>query len=385
MSSIALRGVSVAFGPVTALDRVDLDVTRGDLLCVLGPSGCGKTTLLRVIAGFVTPDAGTLHIDGRPMFAPGVHVPPERRGIGVVPQDGALFAHLSVADNIGFGLPRRTPDRDARIGHLLELVGLGGLGDRRPHELSGGQQQRVALARALAPKPRLVLLDEPFSALDAGLRAAVRADVRSALRAESTTALLVTHDQDEALSMADVVAVMRDGRIAEHGTAESVYRRPRELSTARFVGELVELPGVAEPETSSARTALGSLPVLLPATVPSGGRVRVCLRPEQFRLTDGAAFGVEDRAADGAGHNGVDGLPGVVTQAWYHGPVTALAVDVSGDGAVVSVRARSDRMWPVGSPVRVVVCGRALAYALTPAEGISAPPPVASGSRPTRP
>ncbi len=366
MSAITLRGVSVAFGPVVALDAVDLDVAGGDLLCVLGPSGCGKTTLLRVLAGFVTPDTGTVHIDGRTVVAPGVLVPPERRGIGVVPQDGALFAHLSVADNVGFGLARRAPDRAARIGHLLDLVGLAGLGHRRPHELSGGQQQRVALARALAPRPRLVLLDEPFSALDAGLRTAVRADVREVLRAEAATAVLVTHDQDEALSMADVVAVMRDGRIVERGGAEEVYRRPRDLGTARFVGELVELPGLADPERRCVETALGPLPAALPAPVAAGDPVRVGLRPEQFMLSDRC------------------GLPGVVTGAWYHGPVTTVAVDVAGEGGGVPVRARSDRMWPLGAPVRVSVRGPALAFGTNDAGGVSAPL-AASGSPPTRP
>src|SRR5690606_19602670 len=206
-------------------------------------------------AGFVAPDAGTVSIDGTVVAGAGVHVPPEKRGVTLVPQEGALFPHLDVAGNIAFGLPRKASR--TRVDELLDLVGLSGMAARRPHELSGGQQQRVALARALAPKPKLVLLDEPFSALDAGLRESVRAQVRRALRLAGTTALLVTHDQDEALSVADSVAVLAGGTVAMHDSPERVYAAPTDLGVARFIGQVVELPARALGREAS--TALGAV------------------------------------------------------------------------------------------------------------------------------
>jgi ABC-type Fe3+/spermidine/putrescine transport system ATPase subunit len=238
MSEVTIRGLAVAFGSgserTEVLRDLDLDVIDGHLTAVVGASGCGKTTLLRTIAGFVAPDAGTVSIDGQVVAGRGVHVPPERRGVTLVPQEGALFPHLDVASNVAFGLTRRQPR--TRVAELLELVGLAGMETRRPHELSGGQQQRVALARALAPEPRLVLLDEPFSALDAGLRESVRAEVRRVLRRAGTTALLVTHDQDEALSVADSVDPGANG--AE--TVGTVTLRPEQI---RILG--VDQEGVA--------------------------------------------------------------------------------------------------------------------------------------------
>ena len=218
VSELVVRGLEKSFGSVRVLEELDLVVPAGRLAAVLGPSGCGKTTLLRIVAGFETADRGTVVLAGVQVAGPGVHLPPERRRVGVVPQEGALFPHLTVAGNVGFGLSR-AQRRAGRIDELLGLVGLGGFGHRMPYEFSGGQQQRIALARALAPEPALVLLDEPFSALDTGLRAAVREDVRSALRAAGATAVLVTHDQEEALSMADLVAVM--------GVATSLRPPPR--------------------------------------------------------------------------------------------------------------------------------------------------------------
>jgi len=280
MSELVLRGVSKSFGTTPVLRGVDLTVPQGALAAVLGPSGCGKTTLLRIVAGFDTADAGEVVIDGQVVFGPGSNVPPERRRVGMVPQEGALFPHLSVAGNVGFGLPRGR--RSTRVDEMLELVGLGGYGTRMPAELSGGQQQRVALARALAPGPALVLLDEPFSALDTGLRAALREDVRVALRVTGATAVLVTHDQQEALSTADVVAVLQGGAIAQAGSPADLYRAPRDLDVATFVGEAVVLDAVLR-GGDAADCALGTLPVRAADRAP-GARGTVVLRPEQLLL-----------------------------------------------------------------------------------------------------
>jgi len=288
--ALSVRGVAKAFDAPVLVD-VDLDVPEGSMVAVLGPSGCGKTTLLRVVAGFERADSGTVEIGGRRVAGPGLHLPPERRQVGVVPQEGALFPHLSVRDNVAFGLPRggragRRPDE------LLELVGLPGLGDRMPRELSGGQQQRVALARALAPNPSLVLLDEPFSALDAGLRSQVRADVRASLRAAGATSLLVTHDQQEALSVADVVAVVRDGRVVQAASPAELYTRPADLGVATFVGEAVVLQGVGGPDHVD--SPLGRLT----ATHAVLGPVDVVLRPEQLEIDPPDLEGVQAAVTD---------------------------------------------------------------------------------------
>ena len=223
-AAVRVRGLRRAFGDVVAVDDVDLDVRPGEMLTVLGPSGCGKTTVLRLIAGLDRPDAGTIEIGGRRVAGPGASIPPERRRVGMVFQDVALFPHLSVRDNIGYGL-RRDPDRAVRIGELLELIDLPDAGDRMPHQLSGGMQQRVAVARALAPRPDVVLLDEPFSSLDAALRTQLRGDVREILRAAGTAAVFVTHDQDEALTLGDRMAVMVRGHVEQVATAGGRLRR----------------------------------------------------------------------------------------------------------------------------------------------------------------
>ena len=298
-----------------------LTVPAGALAAVLGPSGCGKTTLLRIVAGFLPADAGTIRLGGRVLTGPGVHLPPERRRIGIVPQEGALFPHLSVARNVAFGLTGLARgERRHRTEELLELVGLAGYGDRMPHELSGGQQQRVALARALAPRPRLVLLDEPFNALDSALRAGVRADVRAALRATGATALLVTHDQQEALSTADLVAVVRDGRVAQCDTPQDLYRRPVDPWVAGFVGDAVVLPATVNGD-GTAHTALGAVPLTVP---PPGLRAgTVLLRPEQLALTGPTAEGT---------------VRGTVTDVRFYGHDAMVTVAVDGHDTPVDIR-----------------------------------------------
>ena len=238
---ICCHGVSKRFGAVQAVDDAQLCVERGEFVALLGPSGCGKTTLLRLIAGFEEPEAGTVEVAGRPVAGAGAWVPPERRKVGMVFQDYALFPHLTVAENIGFGLPRK--ERKTRVPAVLALVDLCGLGARYPHELSGGQQQRVALARALAPGPELVLLDEPWSNIDPHLRSSMRDELARILRAIHVTVVLVTHDREEAFSLADRIALMRNGTVVQEGTPEEVYLAPATRWAAEFVGAGNFLPG----------------------------------------------------------------------------------------------------------------------------------------------
>ncbi len=247
---IRVESLNVRFGPVHALRDASLEVQRGEWVALLGPSGCGKTTLLRSLAGFERPDAGRVEIDGREMAGPAAWVAPEHRRVGTVFQDYALFPHLDVAGNVGFGLPRR--ERSARADELLALVGLGGLGGRYPDELSGGQRQRVALARALAPRPEVVLLDEPWNAIDPLARAAMRNEVARILRDADVTALIVTHDREEAFTLADRIAVMRDGEVVQTGRAEELYFAPADRWAAEFIGPANIVSG----EVARARLAL---------------------------------------------------------------------------------------------------------------------------------
>jgi iron(III) transport system ATP-binding protein len=301
MSSLTITGVTKSYGTTPVLAGVDLHVPEGNLTALLGPSGCGKTTLLRLVAGFDDPDRGTVEIGGRTVAGPGRSVAAQRRHIGFVPQEGGLFPHLSVAGNVAFGLPRRQRRDAGRVASLLELVGLDpALAERSPHQLSGGQQQRVALARALAPAPSLVLLDEPFSSLDASLREETRQAVADALAAAGATAVLVTHDQAEALSMADLVAVLRGGRLVQLADPRTLYRSPRDLDVATFVGESVVLD--ADVRAGRAHSVLGVLDL---ERICPDGPARVLLRPEQLRLGPAAGPGprARVRAVDFFGHD----------------------------------------------------------------------------------
>lgn len=275
MSAVAMTKVSKAFANQPVLWQVSLEVAQGEFLAILGPSGCGKTTLLRCLAGFELIDHGQITVGQRLVAGPKTQLPAHRRQVVIVPQDGSLFPHLSVGANVGFGLANLdAAARRRRIGECLELVGLPDSQHRPPQELSGGMRQRVAVARALAPRPPLILLDEPFSALDAGLRAGLRADVRAALAADGATGILVTHDQSEALSMADRVAVMGAGQIRHIGTPQQVYDRPVDEWVAGFLGEANILAVDA-----AGQTVLGVLP---------GRKLgsSVIVRPEWIELTD---------------------------------------------------------------------------------------------------
>jgi iron(III) transport system ATP-binding protein len=285
MSFLELRNVRRRYGAVAALAGVDLDVAAGSRTAIVGPSGCGKTTLLRLVAGFDAPDIGTIAMGGRLLANGNECVPAHLRGIGVVAQDGALFPHLTVADNIGFGIARRDKAREKKIVELAYTVGLdAAILKRRPHQLSGGQQQRVALARAMAMRPALMLLDEPFSALDTGLRASMRKAVAELLEAAGITVILVTHDQIEALSFADQVAVMHEGKFSQVGTPRDVYLKPKDRMVAEFLGDAIVLP--ASVADGFALTPLGRVAVDL-----AGSRkaARIMLRPEQISLEPAAA------------------------------------------------------------------------------------------------
>lgn len=280
------------FNGTSAVNGASFSVPTGSIMALVGPSGCGKTTTLRIIAGFEQPDSGTVEIDGRMVAGPERPVPAERRRVGMVFQDYALFPHMSVRDNVAFGVggrrsllrrrQHRTERGDARVAEALELVGLARAAERMPHELSGGEQQRVALARALAPNPSVVLLDEPFSNLDAALRTRVRADVKHILREAGCTSVFVTHDQEEAFVLADQVGVMLGGRLEQVGEPGDVYANPESLAVAAFLGDANVIDGVAQ--GGSVETALGRLP----AKGEARGDVKVVIRPESIWVrTDG--------------------------------------------------------------------------------------------------
>jgi iron(III) transport system ATP-binding protein len=346
-ASLSVNGLAKSFGRSPVLTDLSLEVPAGSLTAVLGPSGCGKTTLLRILAGFERADRGEVRLGERVLSDSRAHLAPERREIGFVPQEGALFPHLDVAANVGFGLPR-SRRRGSRVEELLELVGLQGLAKRLPHQLSGGQQQRVALARALAPEPGLVLLDEPFDALDAGLRAQVRGEVRAALGKAGATALLVTHDQEEALSLADFVAVMRGGRIVQAADPQTLYRDPVDADVARFVGEAVLLQGRLDGEY--AETPLGRLPTR-GADAADGALATVMLRPEQI-LCEEASAAANDERPRGR----------VLSTAFYgHDATARIALD-DPDRREIVARAAGHLLPQAGEDVAIAVEGTALAY-----------------------
>jgi iron(III) transport system ATP-binding protein len=353
VSNLAVESVSVTHGSTLAIDDVSLAIRSGELVAVLGPSGCGKTSLLLAIAGLLPVQSGTIAIGDREISRPGLTLPPEKRGIGWVPQEASLFPHLTVGENIGFAVPRGAAGsaraRAERIAELAELVGLGNLTSRAPHQLSGGQAQRVALARALAPRPELLLLDEPFAALDTQLRTSLRREVAELLRAQGTTSLLVTHDQEEALTLADRVAVIRGGRLEQFGTPEEIYQQPASDWVASFVGDVVELEG--RWRSGRVLCALGAVEASAVGFTPADGdSVRLMLRPEWIVPRPGLLA----QAAAGA-----DARVAAISYAGHDAMITA---NLDG-GPAVRMRMATVEMPAVGDLIRLAVQRPGLAYA----------------------
>ncbi len=309
-----------AHGP-PVVHRLSFEVQQGEILALLGASGCGKTTILRLIAGLERPDAGEVRLNGAVIAGPGVHVPPEKRAVGLVFQDYALFPHLNVAENVAFGLHTIPPDeRRKRCDRVVKMLGLNGYEKRRPEQLSGGQQQRVALARTLATAPVVILLDEPFSNLDALLRQTTRQEIRDILKKAGMTAILVTHDQEEALSFADRVAVIWNGQIEQVGTPEEVYYEPRTLFVAQFLGRTNLLLSMAYGDR--AETPLGTVSLNRPAS----GNVLLSLRPEHLTLEPG----------------GATGTAGTVVEKEFRGHDATFRVKVNGSDYLVHMHSRTD-------------------------------------------
>ena len=350
MSDLVVEHVSVTHGSTLAVDDVSLSIRSGELIAVLGPSGCGKTTLLLAIAGLLPVQEGTITVGDRELSRAGRTIAPEKRGVGWVPQEASLFPHLSVGENIGFAVPGgRAAARAARIADLAELVGLGELTNRAPNQLSGGQAQRVALARALAPRPEVLLLDEPFAALDTQLRTGLRREVAELLRTQGTTSVLVTHDQEEALTLADRVAVMHDGRLAQFGTPEEIYQQPASDWVASFVGDVVEVSGTWR--AGRVLCALGSVEATAVGFAPTDGEtVRLMLRPEWIvprpDLLAQAAAGADARVA-------------AISYAGHDAMITADLVD----GPSVLMRMAAVELPSVGDDLRLAVQRPGLAFA----------------------
>lgn len=338
LAIIEFKHVSKFYGAVEAVHDLSFEVSTSELVSLLGPSGCGKTTTLRLIAGIETPDKGEIWLNGQRVAGAGDWIPPENRQIGMVFQDYALFPHLNLNKNIAFGLQHYNGSKQKRVDAMLELVGLAGYGGRMPHEISGGQQQRVALARALAPEPDVILLDEPFSNLDTALRQQVRGEVRGILRQTNTPAIFVTHDQEEAFSLSDKVAVMFDGVLAQYDTPQNLYKFPASPQVAQFVGEANFIP--AEADGGAAQSPLGQVRLLKRAYGP----VKLLVRPEMIHLlpTD-------------------EGISAQVIWNEYYGHNQRVAVRLD-DGTELIIRTDTQVNYQDGQPVRLNVYAPLLHY-----------------------
>ena len=348
--AVHVSGVTKRFGKTVALDDISLQVRRGELMTLLGPSGCGKTTLLNLIAGFLEPDGGEIVIDGQQI----TDLPAYRREIGIMFQSYALFPHMTVAANVGYGLKmRRLPKSEIarRVAEALALVKLQGLEDRKPSQLSGGQQQRVALARAIVIRPKVLLLDEPFSALDRNLRASMQVEIKDIQRKVGLTTIFVTHDQSEALSLSDRIAVIADGRIRQLGAPDEIYRRPADRFVASFVGDVNVLHGRIEHIGEDVATiAVGSVTAMVPVRTLRGSgvgdRADLFVRPEELRVCEPGAAGA---------------LSGIVTAQIFQGGHVDLYADVpEAQSGRVLIRVAGNEalsLWPIGARVGVTLSG----------------------------
>ena len=320
---LEVTGLTHHFGGVPVVQDVSLQIVAGQVTCLLGPSGCGKSTTLRLIAGVDRQDCGIITASGRVLSDASRHLPPEARGIGLMFQDFALFPHLDVAQNIGFGLAGSRTDKAARVGHLLERVLLAGYGGKYPHQLSGGEQQRVALARALAPRPGILLMDEPFSGLDNRLRDGIRDDTLAVLKEEGAAVLLVTHEPDEAMRMADQIALMRAGRIVQQGAPYAVYNHPVDRAAAAFFSDINVIRGTVQGALTE--TAFGGF---LAPGFADGTRVDIVIRPQHLKIDF-------DRAGRGPNETPQDGVParGVVARSRFMGKESLVEFVMEFDGS----------------------------------------------------
>jgi iron(III) transport system ATP-binding protein len=321
---LEIDGLTCAFGGRTVVDGVSLSLAAGQVTCLLGPSGCGKSTTLRCAAGVERPLSGRIRIDGRQVAGDGIHVPPEGRGVGMMFQDFALFPHLTAAQNVGFGLSGPRGDRVRRTAELLERVGLGQHAGKYPHELSGGEQQRVALVRALAPRPKVMLLDEPFSGLDNRLRDAIRDETLDILKAEGAAVLLVTHEPDEAMRMADEIALMRAGRIVQQGAPYNIYNNPVDGAAAAFFSDVNVIR--SRVRSLQAETPFG---IFLTPNMPDGSDVDILIRPQHLKIDFDRQGGPLPTPQDGVPARGA------VVRARYMGRESIVELAMEADGAML--------------------------------------------------
>lgn len=345
ISRLTADGLIRRFGGRTVVDGVSFDLAAGQISCLLGHSGCGKSTTLRILAGVDRQDAGRVLVDDHSVSDAKVHMPPERRSIGLMFQDFALFPHLSVAENIGFGLSVGKEDRESRVGALLERVNLSGFGHKYPHELSGGEQQRVALARALAPRPPILLMDEPFSGLDERLRDGIRDAALDFLKEEETAVLLVTHEPDEAMRMADEILLMRAGKIVQRGAPYNIYNRPTDLKAASFFSDVNVIRG-------SVQGALTETPFgqFLAPGVPDGAEVDIVIRPQHLKIDF-------DRNGRGPLPTPESGTParGIVERARFMGKESLVEFRMEFDGSVLKATVPAVFLPAAGTPMWLMI------------------------------